>query len=184
VLNLLPMKYIILNLFALALFLTSCNNSPEKKSSTPPAQIRTIVQPFSDTTQLDTFKVVLHGDKPKDMLLTFSIIAFNGEEIYRKVLKAKDLIANYKETIELSKENSQRKFIHEELNLFFEEENFLWPALTPEQKPDKHAPDKAFFEELQHSELNGFKFRVSKETNIYIAWSAKEKKVKTYYKCC
>jgi len=178
------MKYILLSLFAFTVFLTSCTSSSKNNQSKAPANLKTTVQSFSDTVKMDTFKVVLQGKKPKDMLLTFSITAFDGKEIYKQELKARDLIDNYKETLDLSKENSQREFIMDEFNLFFDEENFLWPALTPEQRPDKHAPDKAFFQELQQSNLSGFKYRLGKETNIYIAWSAQEKKVKVYYKCC
>ncbi|MEJ5963378.1 hypothetical protein [Pedobacter immunditicola] len=178
------MKYILLTLFAFTFLLSACTNPSEKNSSKPPADLKTTIQSFSDTAKMDTFKVVLQGKRPKDMLLTFSITAFDGKEIYKKELKGRDLIDNYKETLDLSKENSQRDFIMDEFNLFFDEENFLWPALTAEQTPDKYATDKTFFQELQQSNLNGFKYRVSKETNIYIAWSEQEKKVKVYYKCC
>lgn len=178
------MKHILLCLFALTVLLTACTSPSEKNSNTSPANLKTTVQSFSDTVKMDTFKVVLEGKKPKDMMLIFSITAYDGKEIYKQELKARDLIDNYKETIDLSKENSQREFIADEFNLFFDEENFLWPALTAEQTPDKYAQDKAFFQELQQSNLNGFKYRVSKETNVYIAWSEAEKKVKVYYKCC
>lgn len=178
------MKYILLCLFAFTILLTACTSPSDKNNSKAPTNLKTTIRSFSDTVQMDTFKVVLQGKKPKDMLLTFSITAFDGKEIYKKELKARDLINNYKETLELNKENSQRDFIMDEFNLFFDEENFLWPALTSEQTPDKYAEDKAFFQELQQSNLNGFKYRVSKETNIYIAWSEQEKKVKVYYKCC
>jgi len=178
------MKHILLCLFAFTVLLTACTTSSERNSGDSPANLKTTLQPFSDTVKMDTFKVVLQGKKPKDMLLTFSITAFDGKEIYKEELKARDLIENYKETLDLSKENSQRDFIIDEFNIFFDEENFLWPALTPEQTPDKYTQDKAFFHELQQRNLNGFKYRVSKETNIYIAWSEQEKKVKVYYKCC
>jgi len=178
------MKHILLYLFAFTVLLNACTSPSEKNSSKAPADLITTIQSFSDTVKMDTFKVVLQGENPKDMLLIFSITNFDGKEIYKKDLKARDLIDNYKETLDLSKEKSQRDFIRDEFNLFFDEENFLWPALTSEQTPDKYAPDKAFFQELQQSDLNGFKYRLSKETNVYIAWSEKEKKVKVYYKCC
>ena len=177
------MKYLILYLFTLLFFLTACQNTSDKQPNDP-ANLKTTVAFFSDTTKMDTFKVVLQGKKPKDMLLTFNIVTGNGKEIYKKVFKASDLINNYQETLDLSKEKSQRDFIQQEFNLFLEEENFLWPALTPEQKPDRQSPDLAFFKELQDSQLNGFQYRLTKETKVYIAWSGKHQQVKIYYKCC
>nr|WP_199082070.1 hypothetical protein [Pedobacter sp. ASV19] len=72
----------------------------------------------------------------------------------------------------------------DEFNFFLEDENFLEPAVTSDEIPDQYTADKAFYEELKRSNLNGFKYRISKETKVYIAWSALEKKVKIYYKCC
>lgn len=68
--------------------------------------------------------------------------------------------------------------------IFFAEDNFLEPAVMPEDKADSYVPDKALYEELKKSGLNGFKYRLGKENNIYIAWSEKEQKVKIYYNCC
>ncbi|MET3113543.1 hypothetical protein AAKU52_001268 [Pedobacter sp. CG_S7] len=178
------MKYIILNLIILAFFLSSCNNKSEKQLINSGELIKTSTAFFSDSFRADTFKVVLKGKEPKKMLLTFNIITAEGIEIYKKVFKARDLIHNYKETVDLRKKNKQQSFITGEFDFFLDEENFLWPAITSDQKPDQHSPDKYFFKELQDSQLNGFKYRISKETKVYIAWSAKERRVKVYYYCC
>ena len=74
--------------------------------------------------------------------------------------------------------------MQDEMGLFFDEENFLEPAVTADEQPDKNTPDKNFFTELKQSGVNGFKYRLGKESNLYIAWSQQEKKVKTYYECC
>ena len=178
------MNYIILILITLALFLSSCNNKSEKQLIDSAEKIKTTTAFFSDTSIMDTFKVVLKGKEPKEMLLTFNIINVDGVVIFKKDFKASDLIQNYKETVDLRKKNSQRSFMTDEFNFFLNEENFLWPALTTDQKPDQHSPDNDFFKELQDSQLNGFKYRLSKETKVYIAWSAKEGQVKVYYYCC
>ena len=74
------------------------------------------------------------------------------------------------------------KFLKNEVQYFFEEEHFLEPAVMPNEQPDKNVPDKIFYEELKHTQLNGFNYRLAKEAKIYIAWSEKEQKVKVYYK--
>jgi hypothetical protein len=177
------MKHLILFFLAFTLFCCACNNVTEKNSESN-VETKTSLNHFSDTIKMDTFKVVISGKKPRDMELRFSITAFNGKEIYYQILKARDLIDNYKETLDLSKEKSQRSFIQEEFNQFLDEENFLVPAVMENEEPNKQTPDPVFFKELKDTQLDGFKYRVSKETNIYIAWSAKDQKVKVYYKCC
>ncbi|HPY81991.1 MAG TPA: hypothetical protein PLU45_01415, partial [Bacteroidales bacterium] len=39
---------------------------------------------------------------------------------------------------------------------FFSEDNFLEPAVMPDDKADNYTPDKALYEELKKSGLNGF----------------------------
>lgn len=177
------MKIFKLPLIAVILLFAACTSTPGLKNNDDPL-VKTLVKSFSDSTTLDTFVVTLTGKKPKDMLLTFKIKNSEGKEIYQQVLKASALISNYKETLDLGKEKMQHDFMMQELNYFLDEENFLEPALTLEEEPDQYTPDKAFYEELKGTNLNGFKYRISKETKIYIAWSEKDKLVKIYYKCC
>lgn len=178
------MKRLCAPLLILCLYFSSCTSG--NKTTAIPAQDRSkvILHSFTDTTKQDTFKIVLLGNKPSEMELKFTITPVNGIPVYTKVIKATSLLDNYKESVDLGKEKKQVAFIKEELQLFFAEENFLDPAVTDTEEPDKNTPDKTFFEELKHSGLNGFQYRLGKETKQYIAWSAQEKKVKPYYECC
>lgn len=169
-------------LLVLLFFLIACRPSGQEKKGETPDQI--VLKPFSDTVKVDTFKVALSGDAVKDMILKFTITAYNGQLIYSKDFSAKDLINNYKSTVNLKKERSQLDFIVNEYKLFLEDENFLEPAVTENENPDQNTPDKKFYHELKQSALNGFKYRTGKETSVYIAWSEKEKSVKPYYNCC
>ena len=181
------MRRLFTSIALFTLVLLACNNNSGEKSTISTLntkEVKEITKPFSDLVQSDTFRVVLTGSKPKDMQLSFSIIAYNGKTIYQKNLKASEILDNYKATVDLKKEAAQRKFLHEELNLFLDEENFLEPAVTESEQPDKNTADKAFYAELKESALNGFKYRLGKDSQLYIAWSQKEQKVKVYYKCC
>jgi hypothetical protein len=181
------MKRLLYLLVISSLFLFSCTgNSGDKNTNNVQNynEVSQVTKPFSDLIKADTFRVVLSGSKPKDMQLLFRIIAFNGKEIYLKTLKASELINNYKGNVDLKKEAAQLKFLHEELNLFLEDENFLEPAVTENEQADQNTPDKAFYAELKKSGLNGFKYRLGKESQMYIGWSVKEQKVKVYYQCC
>ena len=177
------MKIFTLPLLAFILLFAACTtkSSPETEEAT---QVKTMTKSFSDSLKVDTFQITLTGKKPKNMLLTFSIKNWEGKEIYQQVLQASALLDNYKETLDLGKEKMQRDFMLQELNFFLDDENFLEPAVTEEESPDQYMPDKVFYNELKRTNLNGFKYRISKETKIYIAWSEKEQQVKIYYQCC
>ncbi|CAM4078657.1 hypothetical protein SAMN06265348_102364 [Pedobacter westerhofensis] len=177
------MRNAFLTLTLLCLFFTACRQEKAAKID-PASRTKVALRSFSDTTTLDTFKIVLNGDKPKEMELVFTITTPSGKNIYTKILKATALLDNYKDNVDLGKEKKQVQFLEDELGLFLDEENFLEPAVTADELPDKNTPDKIFFGELKKSGLNGFKYRLGKESNVYIAWSDKEQKVKPYYECC
>ena len=144
----------------------------------------TVLKAFSDTLLQDTFKVVLKGQKPADMIMNFSITAHDGAKIYQKDFKATELLKNYASTLDLKKQAKQLEFMQQELKLFLDEENFLEPAVTENENADANTPDKDFYNELKRSGLNGFKYRLSNETEVYIAWSTQKKQVLPYYSCC
>lgn len=160
-------------------FFFACNSSSTTESIPDLAKLeKNTTTPFTDTVKLDTFKVSWQGTTAKGSSLLFKIISYKGVEIYKANIKADELLkANEK----LKTEADKLKFLKDEVTYFFEEEHFLWPAVIPTEKPDKNVPDKAFYEELKRTQLNGFNYRTGKESKVYIAWSAKNNKVKVYY---
>jgi len=175
------MKQLLACLLLCTIILVACNSADniaiEELS-------KTVTKPFSDSLKADTFKVQVLGDKPDNMHLAFSITSFDGKQIYDVDIKATDLFKNYIATIDLSKKKNQIEFLKEEVNRFFDDENFMEPAVDEEDKPDENVPDESFFDELKKTKLNGFIYRLGKENKNYVAWSTTESKVKTYYTCC
>lgn len=176
------MKSYLIPILLLLVFVSACHPSGQEVKGDISDQV--VVKPFSDTLLADTFKVALEGDFLKELVIKFTITAHDGKLLYEKNFKATDLINNYKSTVDLKKESNQMAFILNEYKLFLDDENFLEPAVTENENPDQYTPDKNFYNELKQSSLNGFKYRTGKESNIYIAWSEQEKKVKPYYNCC
>lgn len=170
------------------LTVSSCNS--DKKSSaivsneTKDTFIDVVTHSFSDLNALDTFRVKLTGTKPDSMVLAFTIHNTAGEEIYAVNIKGTDLLGSFDPNVDLRKEVDQIAFIKNIAKEFLSEESFLDPAVTDNQSPDDYTPDKAFYQELKTSKLNGFTYRLGKENNIYIAWSQQNKKVMVYYNCC
>lgn len=156
-----------------SIFFAACSSKPNTEIT---AVEKTSTAPFTDTVKLDTFKVSLQGTTSKNSTLLFKIFSYKGEEIYQTSIKVDELLNE-----NLKTEDDKIKFLKNEVQYFFEEEHFLWPAVMPNEHPDKNVPDKAFYEELKHTKLNGFNYRIGKESKMYIAWSVKENKVKVFY---
>ncbi len=172
----------------LAIFFLFACQSAEKKDNKSGAtslpHVKETMANFSDSLSKDHFKLELIGKKPAETKLLFTIKNAAGKEIYRTQIAAKALFDNYDTELDLSKEKNQVTFLHEEAENFFAEENFLEPAVAESEQPDANVPDKAFYNELKKTGLNGFKYRLGKESNLYIAWSEQLQKVQVYYKCC
>lgn len=167
-----------------ALLLFACNAPSADQQKSNAEQTLSQTRPFSHLTLPDTFTVTLNGDHPENMNILFRIISHEGKEIFKRELKAAEILDNYKKSIDLSQQETQISFIKDEFKLFLDEENFLAPAITAEEQADAQSPDHLFFNELKASGLNGFKYRIGNETKVYIAWSAKDQQVKVYYTCC
>lgn len=173
-------KLIYLIIFCCLSAFYACQNSAKPLQDIE----KTTLQPFTDTLKLDTFKVTLKGKSSAEIKLMFTITSYQGVKIYEKEISGNELLKGYLASIDLKKEDEKIKFLTQEVNGFFDEEHFLVPAVMPNENADKNTPDPAFYEELKQTQLNGFDYRLSKDKKIYIAWSAKEQKVKIYYKCC
>ncbi|WP_421943884.1 hypothetical protein [Pedobacter sp.] len=166
--------------------MASCQNDKTDKGSSIEFKNvnQVLTKSFSNLNTLDTFKIELTGRKANDIVLHFTIKNGEGLEIFSEDLKGTDLVQNTDPNIDLSKEKDQVIYLKTIANDFFAEDNFLEPAVMPDDKADNNTPDKALYEDLKKSALNGFKYRLGKDSNLYIAWSEKDKKVKVYYKCC
>ncbi|MFD2585177.1 hypothetical protein ACFSR6_21955 [Pedobacter vanadiisoli] len=180
------MRNILLFVITCLFALVACNSRDKKEPHAIEFKNvnQSITKSFSDLKTLDTFKIELTGRKPEEMVLTFTIKKADGKEIYNVKIKGTELLGSTDPNIDLRKEKDQIVFIKTIADDFFSDENFLEPAVMPEDKADNYVPDKPLYEELKKTGLNGFKYRLGKENNIYIAWSEKEQKVKIYYNCC
>ncbi len=172
-------------LFLLLIFaFNACQHPKNTKASLNLTTQKTKALAFTDTTILDTFKVKLIGKNIKVMEILFTITNAKKEEIYNVKINANTLINSYLSTLKLSNEADKINFLNEEINIFFDEENYLVPAVMPNEKQNVNVMDNTFYQELKQTQRNGFAYKLGKDLKIYVAWCAKENKVKIYYKCC
>ena len=167
------------NMYSVALFAISLTISCTSKPIEITHVEKTTTTPFTDTVKLDTFKVSLRETTSNGNAIIFKIISHQGKEIYQTSIQTDAFL---KANDNLKTERDKMKFLNNEVQYFFEEEHFLWPAVIPSEQADKNVPDKVFHNELKETKLNGFNYQLGTEAKVYIAWSVKENKVKVYYK--
>ena len=177
-------RFIYLLLLFPFLFAACINNEKKDDANSIKNASMMMIKSFSELNSLDTFRLNLRGTKPKEMTLAFTITNSKGRQIYYRLIKGDELLGSTDPNVDLRKEKDQIKFLSTIASQFFSEDNFLEPAVMPDGKSDNYTPDPKFYNELKATKLNGFKYRLGKENNIYIAWSEKEQKVKVYYNCC
>lgn len=165
----------------ISLSLSSCR--PESVNNTPENSF-TRIYPFTSLDSKDVFAVSLTGEKPAEMLLDFSITTAQGDTIYSIQVKGTDLLGSTDPNVDLREEIDQIAFIRNIAKEFLSDDQFLEPAVMPDQEVDSYSPDPEFYESLKKSGLNGFTYRLGKEDNYYIGYDQISKKVKTYYNCC
>lgn len=175
-------------LFLIFLSLISCQSSSDnkevKQNETAGASSYSRTYPFTSLEAQDLFTVTLTGNKPADMLLSFSIATAQGDEVFAIQIKGTDLLGSTDPNVDLRAEADQIAFIRNIAKEFLDDDQFLEPAVMPDQQADNWAPDPAFYDSLKKSGLNGFTYRLGKEDNYYIAFDPVSKEAKTYYNCC
>ncbi len=177
-----------LSLILLVAFM-GCSSEKKEQTAADSTKVanfssQTVKHKFSDTTAEDTFEVRLTGETPETMEVLFTITSHTGEKIYDLTIKGTDLLGSTDPNVDLREQSAQIAFIKNIAADFLDEDKFLEPAVTQDQMADDYTPDKTFHEELKKTGLDGFRYRLGKENNYYIAWSVSEKKVKVYYNCC
>ncbi len=139
---------------------------------------------FSDTLAADLFQIFLKGDSLISSTVAFNIISSKGDTLHHETFPAAYLIGY--ELISDSATLAQKEaVIKRRISKFFDEKNFLTPAIKPDQKFNPEYIEKSVWEDLKSDESAiGFYYLVGEEDGRRIAYSKKQKKVVLYFNCC
>ena len=138
---------------------------------------------FSDVSKKDTFKLILTGDSLRTSGVVFSIISYNGEQIYYDSFGGEDLIGirNIENPTLSEVENS----IRSKVSIFFNDSNFANANKIPAVATcgDHGIPDSVnWFDIHRDKSVVGFHYFFEGEIDDkYIAWSKKQHKVVIYW---
>lgn len=138
---------------------------------------------FSDPTSYDLFKLTLTGNTLLKSKATFEILNAKGIRLYHESFDG-IWLSNELETEGFSTKQEDA-YIRKRVKDFFNESNFLKPAVGPKDMTNSDYSDLKIWNELRaNRNAIGFSYLLSYENNRKIAWSKKLKKTVVYWGCC
>lgn len=139
---------------------------------------------FSDTTDKDEFHIYLKGKSILEAIVQFKITSPTGDVLLEEEFPSHYLIGYGLFGDEITDEKKE-KYITNRISTFLDEENFLMPAIDPNELFDADYSDKIIWDDIK-SDKNaiGFYYLVGEEDGRTIAFSKKMKKVVQYFGCC
>lgn len=143
----------------------------------------TVRHVFSDPVTKDVFRLTLTGRSLMKSQAIFEITNSRGASIYYKKFEGAlllDMVEN--EDISLIQKED---YIRKRVRNFFDEKNFLKPAIKVKDKTDSDYSNMEIWNEIRDNRnAIGFSYLLSYENHRKIAWSNKLKKTVIYWNCC
>ena len=183
---------IILTFLFIVILNTACDYSGQKYGESVNSSASTNAEPlahnvrlhkFSDAEKQDTFKITLLGDSPETALVKFEIVSSNGEVIYKDEFESNYLFDYNLQQNATSQERNE--FILARINTFFDDENFITPAIKSDQIFDPNYSDEKVWNAVkQEAGATGFHYQLGKEDGRWIAYLKQQDKVALYFNCC
>jgi hypothetical protein len=139
---------------------------------------------FSDNKEKDEFLIYVIGETIYEGTAIFQITNQKGVVIHKENFPAHFLIG-YGFTGDRNSVREMEEYIVERLNDFFDEQNFIYPAIRSEENFDEDYSNKEIWEDIQSDPTAiGFYYLIGEEDGRRIAYSKKNGKVVMYHNCC
>ena len=82
-------------------------------------------------------------------------------------------------------DDDRRAYIRKRMQHFFDDENFLIPAIKAAEEFESQYSEKAYWESIKNDpKAIGFYYLIGEEDGRSIAYSKELKKVVMYFNCC
>jgi hypothetical protein len=184
-----------INIFSsLLLILVGCNQPINKHNiiltenyiENPILIHNAIYRLFSNNDKEDQFNINITGKSILQGEVHFLIKNSNGRILYEETFPASYLIGygliEYGLDVPLQ---VQEDYIKTRINSFFDEMNFIVPALVPTDVYYEEYANKGYWDDIQSDQSAvGFQFLIGEGNFKKIAFSKKFNKVVVYYSCC
>jgi len=179
-------------LLGATLLLAACATPPphetESVSTGPAAATSTAPVPtsverrrvFSNPAAPDVFRLEIEGDSLLNASALLTISTAAGQEIYRQTLPPGTLEATLVYALSPDEEPTPARreaYVRERLTEFFDEGNFVSPAVSPGAAYHPGLVTAAEWRTLQQPGTVGFSFIVGKEDGYRLAWLPGQRRV-------
>jgi hypothetical protein len=173
------MKKLLLFLLGCILILGSFKYLQQDVSSSKVLINKIFMHPFSDPIRSDKFTLSITGKSILKGKVTFRIINFSGKQIFKEVYNPEDLLGDMADDLTTKQKIDT---IRNRMNHFFDEWNFVKPAIDPTEKYEEDEADLKIWKDIK-SDTNaiGFIYSMYYESTFGIAWSRKNHKVVQFF---
>jgi len=139
---------------------------------------------FSNSKEKDEFLIYVVGETIYEGTAFFQITNYEGVVIHNESFPSKFLIGQ--EFVgDRNSETEMEEFIIERVKNFFNEENFQFPAISPEENYDEDYSNKDIWEDILSDQTAvGFYYLIGDGDGRRIAYSKKNGKVVVFHNCC
>jgi hypothetical protein len=140
---------------------------------------------FSNPIEKDTFKLHMSGENILTSIIDFTIISTSGDTIFYHRFKSQDLIGYGLIDIESPSKEQKENFILGRFYNFFNDSNFISPAISPDEELDDEFYDAQYFENIKkQKDCVSFYYLLGEEYMRRIVYLRDQKKVVEFWACC
>jgi len=143
-----------------------------------------VMHSFSQMDKKDEFYICIKGKSILDGKMIFKIIKSDGTEILNEEFPSCFLLG-YGFAGDKNSVKDKEDYIKSRITDFFNEKNFLHPAIQPGESFDEDYSDKEIWDEIKSDQTSiGFSYLIGEEDLRMISFSKKKRKVVMYFSCC
>lgn len=143
-----------------------------------------VMHAFSDIDSKDEFYVCIKGESIFEGKVIFKIAKSDGTELLNEEFLSIFLVG-YEFEGDHNSEKEQEEFMIRRIKEFFDEKNFFYPAIHPDETFDEDYSDKDIWDEIEADKrVVGFYYLIGEEDGRKIAFSKKKGKAVIYFNCC
>jgi hypothetical protein len=143
-----------------------------------------VLHPFSQIDIKDEFYICIKGKSILEGTIIFKITKSDGTVLLYEEFPSNSLMG-YEFEGDFNSEKEVETFIKKRIKEFFNETNFIYPAIKSDETFDEDYSDRDIWNEIK-SDLTiiGFSYLIGEEDGRKIAYSKKKRKVVMYFNCC
>lgn len=143
-----------------------------------------VMHAFSQIDNKDEFYICIKGKSILDGKMIFRITKSDGTELLNEEFPSY-LLMGYGFEGDLNSKNDKEDHIKSRIKDFFNESNFIYPAIKSDETFDQDYSDKEIWDEIKSDKtIIGFSYLIGEEDGRKIAFSKKKGKVIMYFNCC